>query len=139
MFIYSISITGTMNLIPLVAATNAVMVHAITQWAMVALLWNTAMLQISASYAFLSRLPCKYRMKTFGSFLILLYSSLGKCWEAGALWITDFNFGVFCVGDCVGVGCIGLGLGSTGHFQDIESRSRGRSWLGVALWLWRLL
>ena len=79
-FINSISITSTMNLIPLVAATNAVMVHAITRWATVALLWNMAMLWISASYAFLSRLPCRYHMKTFGSFLKLLYGGLGKCW-----------------------------------------------------------
>ena len=122
MFINSIGITGTMNLIPLVAATNAVMVHAITRWATVVLLWNMAMLQISASYAFLSRLPCRYRMKTFGSFLKLLYSGLEKCWWAGTLWMMDFNFGIFCVGDCIGVGCIGLGLGSTSRFRNVESR-----------------
>ena len=37
-FINSIGITGDMNLIPLVVATNAVMVLAITRWATVALL-----------------------------------------------------------------------------------------------------
>ena len=37
-FINSIGITGDMNLIPLVAATNVVMALAITRWAMVALL-----------------------------------------------------------------------------------------------------
>ena len=79
-FINSIGITSDMNLIPLVAATNAVMVHAITWRAMVVLLWSTTMLRISASYAFLSRLPCRYRMKSFGSFLKLLYGGLGKCW-----------------------------------------------------------
>ena len=80
MFINSIGITGDMNLIPLVVATNAVMVHAITRRATVALLWSMAMLRISAPYTFLSRLPCRYCMKSFGSFLKLLYGSLGKCW-----------------------------------------------------------
>ena len=79
-FINSIGITGDRNLIPLVVATNAVMVLAITRWAMVALLCSTIMLRISASYAFLSRLPCRYRMKSFGFFLKLLYGGLGKCW-----------------------------------------------------------
>ena len=78
-FINSIGITGNMNLIPLVVATNMVMVHAITWWATVALLWSMAMLRISASYAFLSRPPCRYCMKSFGSFLKLLYGGLGKC------------------------------------------------------------
>ena len=80
MFINSIGITGDMNLIPLMAATNAVMVHAIARRATVALLWSMAMLRILVSYTFLSRLPCRYRMKSFGSFLKLLYSGLGKCW-----------------------------------------------------------
>ena len=80
MFINSIGITGDMNLIPLVAATNAVMMHAITRRATVALLWSKAMLRISVSYAFLSRLPCRYRVKSFRSFLKLLYGGLGKCW-----------------------------------------------------------
>ena len=50
MFINSISITGDMNLISLVVATNAVMVLAITQQATVVLLWSTAMLWILASF-----------------------------------------------------------------------------------------
>ena len=79
-FINSIGITGDMNLIPLVVATNVVMVLAISRQAMVALWCSTTMLGISASYAFLSRLPCRYRMKSFGSFLKLLYGGLGKCW-----------------------------------------------------------
>ena len=80
LFINSIGITGDMNLILLVGATNAVTLLAITWRATVALLCSTAMLQISASYTFLSRLPCRYHMKSFGSFLKLLYGGLGKCW-----------------------------------------------------------
>ena len=120
-FINSIGITGTINLIPLVVATNAVMVDAIIRRAMAAVFWSTTMLQISVSYAFLSRLPCRYRMKSFRSFLQLLYGGLEKCKWAGTLWITDFNFGIFCAGDCIGIGCTGLCLRSTDHFQDIES------------------
>ena len=83
MFINSIGITSDMNLISLVVATNAVMVLAITRRPMVALLCSMTMLWILALYAFLSRLPCRYRMKSFGSFPKLLYGGLGKLLVGG--------------------------------------------------------
>ena len=97
------------NLIPLVAATNAVMVHAITREPRL----RCCGIQPAADFGVVC-LPVQATsvgtyMKTFRSSqtFVRQFGTAGR-WH---FWIMDFNFGIFRVGDSIGIGCIGLGLG----------------------------